>query len=520
MTLGMPVTAPTPPSPERPDASPLLARVGRMARVGGWTWELATGEISWSDETCRLHDLPPGHRPSQREALGYFAPEARLAIQTALDQAIASGDAWDLELPLITATGRRIWVRCQGEADREPSPAGAQTVRLVGSFQDVTPQRRLWAELEGHRQRLRALYESTPALLHSVDTHGHLLAVSDLWLRHFGYTRDEVIGRPLAAFMPADSAAALIVRQLPLLWQDGGCNEQALQLRCADGQLRDVLMSATTEYDAQHQPLRALASLVDVTDDLRRQSELTRERSLRAEIEHHADELRRLLHERSEMLDVLAHEVRLPLNSASAALQSASTALEGQAAPVLRERLARAEAVISQVLGGVDNTLAAATSLAGAASVAAQDTDIDTLIAVCLADLPREARARVRIERQSSTRTALMDMSLMRLAVRNLLGNALKYSAASTPVWLRVLDVEEPPAIVFEVEDQGPGIAEGVRARLFQRGARAGQAREGTHGLGLYIVRRVLELHQGRAELARSSASGSVLRLVVPQGAD
>ena len=88
-------------------------------------------------------------------------------------------------------------------------------MRLVGSFQDVTPQRRLWAELEGHRQRLRALYESTPALLHSVDTHGHLLAVSDLWLRHFGYTRDEVIGRPLAAFMPADSAAALIVRQLP-----------------------------------------------------------------------------------------------------------------------------------------------------------------------------------------------------------------------------------------------------------------------------------------------------------------
>ena len=115
---------------------------------------------------------------------------------------------------------------------------------------------------------------------------------------------------------------------------------------------------------------------MDVTDDLRRQSELTRERSLRAEIEHHAEELRRLLHERSEMLDVLAHEVRLPLNSASAALQSASTALEGQAAPVLRERLARPRPSSARCWAA-DNTWQRPPALARR-SVAAQDTDIDT----------------------------------------------------------------------------------------------------------------------------------------------
>jgi signal transduction histidine kinase len=139
------------------------------------------------------------------------------------------------------------------------------------------------------------------------------------------------------------------------------------------------------------------------------------------------------------------------------------------------------------------------------------------LVAVCIADQPRERRERVRIERLTPTRSALMDMNLMRLALRNLLSNALKYSPGSAPVTLRLLDTEEPLALVVEVEDAGAGFPPELWGRLFERGVRAGQAAEGTHGLGLYIVKRVMDVHGGRVELVATGPRGSLLRLHLPQ---
>jgi signal transduction histidine kinase len=112
-----------------------------------------------------------------------------------------------------------------------------------------------------------------------------------------------------------------------------------------------------------------------------------------------------------------------------------------------------------------------------------------------------------------------MDSGLMRLALRNLLANALRAAPSGTPVVLRVRDREEPPELVFSVSDLGPGIPGDLLPQLFERGVR-GPAAPGrvSHGLGLYIVRRVMELHGGRAEVESTSESGTTMRLVLPQG--
>lgn len=108
----------------------------------------------------------------------------------------------------------------------------------------------------------------------------------------------------------------------------------------------------------------------------------------------------------------------------------------------------------------------------------------------------------------------------MRLALRNLLVNALAYSPAGSSVVLRVSEQEEPLAIIFEVADQGRGIAEAFKQRVFERGMRAPHTLPAGQGLGLYIVRRVAELHRGSAEVmpARPGTVGACLRLTIPQG--
>jgi two-component system, OmpR family, sensor kinase len=259
-----------------------------------------------------------------------------------------------------------------------------------------------------------------------------------------------------------------------------------------------------------------LVQVTEVTQLKEIEAALRREQQLRQQVEEHAARLDALLGERTEMLDVLAHEVRQPLNNASAALQSAQGALRDMGKGSASEQLTRAQTVLGQVLSGLDNTLAVAALLARPEPIQRDDTDVDTLVAVALADMPAGERPRVQVLRDTPTRTASMDMSLMRLALRNVLSNALKFSPPGTPVQVRLADSDAPLALVIEVSDAGAGVPPDILPHLFTRGARGDRTGAG-HGLGLYIVRQVMALHGGTVELAHTGRDGTTLRLWLNQ---
>lgn len=55
-----------------------LHQTGRLAGIGGWEVDILAGTVYWSDETCRIHEVPPGYKPALDEAINFYAPEARL----------------------------------------------------------------------------------------------------------------------------------------------------------------------------------------------------------------------------------------------------------------------------------------------------------------------------------------------------------------------------------------------------------------------------------------------------------
>jgi PAS domain S-box-containing protein len=503
------------------DSEDFLDRTGRVAGVGGWEVDLVGGQIHWSDQTCRIHGVAPGHRPSFDEAIDYYAPEARATVRDAFARLVADGTPIDLELPMITAQGRRIQVRAVGEL----AYANGRAVRAFGAVQDVTRRHLAERALREGNRLLTQLYERTPAMMHSIDVDGVVLSVSDRWLATMGYAREEVVGSRVLGFFTDDSRRQR-QQDLQQLWAQGHHTSGVLQVRRRDGRVLDIVASAIVQYDEAGRALRALVVTDDVTELLARTAELRREQVQRADVERYAAELDALLAERSEMLNVLAHEVRQPLNNASAALQSAAAALaDPRSQADAAERLRRAEAVMHAVMSGVDNTLAVAALLGrgdkGSAAPLEADIDIDTLLAVAVGDMPVAERDRVRIERVTGTRTASMDMGLLRLALRNLLANALRYSPSGSPVRLRVWDSDEPLALVLDVIDEGPGIQDELLPRLFERGTRGRHASgRASHGLGLYIVRRALALHGGRAELVSTGPQGTTMRLWIAQAGE
>jgi PAS domain S-box-containing protein len=486
-----------------------LEYAGQLSGVGAWRVELEPDlRIAWSDQTARLHDREPGHQPALGEAMACYEGEGRRALEKAFSRAAQEGARFDLELPFVTAKGRRTWVRAVGEGERD----GGRVVRIVGAVQDVSERRRTEASLARTLSQLRQLYERTPALLMSLDLQGRVLSASDALLLLLGRRRAELEACPdLQAWAAQESRHALQRHLLPSLRATGQVQRLACVLVGPNGAPVNVLLSAVLEAEPGTVE-RALAVLEDVTEATLRTKELRLEQALRRQVEAHAHDLDELLSERSEMLDVLAHEVRQPLNNASAALQAAAAGLLGEPLEAVR----RAQRVLSQVRGGVDNTLAAAALLAENESPNLDDLDLDLLIGIVMGDVPEADRSRLHVVRCTATRTVNADLGLTRLALRNLLVNALEHSPPTAEVQIRLSDSDAPLALMVDVIDQGTGVAPEIQPRLFQRGVRgAATSTRGSHGLGLYIARRAMELQGGRAELLSSGPSGTTMRLQI-----
>jgi len=137
----------------------MLSRTGAMAHVGGWELDTITNRLIWSDEVYRIHELEVGSPITVEKAISFYAEESQSTITGAVEEGIANGQGWDLEMPLITAKGRQIWVRTQGEAifhDGRP-------VRLFGAFQDVTEQHEAREELARHAVEMERLKNAADA---------------------------------------------------------------------------------------------------------------------------------------------------------------------------------------------------------------------------------------------------------------------------------------------------------------------------------------------------------------------
>jgi signal transduction histidine kinase/CHASE1-domain containing sensor protein/ActR/RegA family two-component response regulator len=133
----------------------LQAQAARLGSIGAWELDLASMKVEWSDEVCRIHDLPIGRVPPLEDAIGFYAPEARPIITDLVQRAIDLHEPWDVELPSVTAKGRHVWTRSLGRAD----VVDGRAVRVHGSFQDVTVRKLADQAREEMLQALRSQTE-------------------------------------------------------------------------------------------------------------------------------------------------------------------------------------------------------------------------------------------------------------------------------------------------------------------------------------------------------------------------
>ncbi len=353
----------------------------------------------------------------------------------------------------------------------------------------------------------RAVVESSDDAIIGTDLDGMIMGWSHGAQAMFGYTPQQALGRSLGMLFHPDDALERERLLASVRRGEALQHHEARRVR-SDGSELTVFVSVSPILDAQGRPVGSARILRDVTH-LRRTQQLLREQvlQLNADLERRVAERTAELSAANRELDAFAyavsHDLRAPLRAMSgfsqALLEDYSDEIPEQGRLYLRQ-IDIASHKMGELIEGI---LALSRSTRG--EVRRDPVDLSALGEQLLGELAREEPGRqVQWEVQAGLQ-AQADPRMVEAVLRNLLGNAWKYTARTDSARIRLCAAEIDGAPGFAVEDNGAGFDMAHAARLFRPFQRLHRQDEFAGlGIGLATAQRIVTRHGGtiRAQAA------------------
>ncbi|MDQ2909123.1 MAG: HAMP domain-containing histidine kinase [Candidatus Eremiobacteraeota bacterium] len=213
---------------------------------------------------------------------------------------------------------------------------------------------------------------------------------------------------------------------------------------------------------------------------------------------------------KDDLMAMFAHDFKGPLTVISGfaelSLETNDEALRRNAQTILEQtrRLAKLS----------DDALALAATQSAGFSLQRTCGDVTEFVRTCIAPLDRDGR--IIIVAPAQAQPAAFDRMRLRHVLENVIGNALKYSAEAVRVEVAGSDDE----VRIDVADNGIGVPAADMERIFSRFGRGANARSrgvAGSGVGLYIAKKIVEVHGGRLEVRSTENEGSTFSIVLPR---
>jgi PAS domain S-box-containing protein len=389
--------------------------------------------------------------------------------------------------------------------------AVAGTSHLIVAI-EVSERRRL----DQSRARLGAVVESSDDAIIAITPEGRITDWNASAERLYGFSTAEALGNPISMIIPPDrrSESAEVLDRI----RKGGTVPpfETVRLR-KDGTRTDVSLAVSPVRDGEGRIIGASKIARDITKLKQARSErealLRSERGAReaAEIASRAADAANRA--KDEFLAMLAHELRNPLHAILLAVQLLEKPSNVEKGHGIIARQAQHMARL------VDDLLDAARVTSGRIALVRRPLNLTELVVQCIEGL-RETGQLERYSVEKDCETAVWvngDSDRLSQLVTNLLSNAVKYTPAEGKICVRVKAGEQA---AIEVHDNGIGISQDILPYvfdLFTRGKFGLERSPAGLGIGLTLVKRIAELHGGRAEASSEGpARGSTFTVTLP----
>jgi PAS domain S-box-containing protein len=253
-----------------------LAEAQHLAKLGSWEWNVATGEIYWSDELYRILGQEPAQPlPAFEGHLALFSPGCRVVFEVAVEQARYCGQVieCDLELAVQDSTPRWVFARFEPVRDNRWAVIG-----IRGTFQDISERKRQEAMMEAANKEIADLYNNAPCGYHSLDKEGLIVSINNTELAWLGYRRSEIVGKMRLQDLLTSDSLPVFRETFPQLKERGWSRDTELELICKDGRVLPVMISATAIRDKAGDFLMSRSTVYDMTE----RKKMEQERELNA----------------------------------------------------------------------------------------------------------------------------------------------------------------------------------------------------------------------------------------------
>ncbi|WNG32584.1 PAS domain-containing protein [Archangium violaceum] len=381
----------------------------------------------------------------------------------------------------------------------------------------------LAAELRESEQQFRFLADSIPQLVWIADTEGVVTWTNERWTDFTGVTTEQMRGWGWKAVHdPAD------VERVVSTWRraltEGTPWVEQFRIRHKDGGFRWFLARAIPVRDTEGRIVRWFGTNTDIDEERRTVENLRRAeeeiRQLNASLEHRVRERTTQLQEANKELESfsysVSHDLRAPLRHITGFAQLLDRRAGASLDDVSRGHLKTILTAAQQGGQLVDDLLAF--SRMGRAELRQTRVDLNALVQEIRRELTTETSGREVEWRVSELPWVEADPSLLRQVLRNLLGNALKYTRPKPQTVIEVGAREEAGEVEIWVRDNGVGFEMQYVDKLFgvfQRLHTVEQF-EGT-GIGLANVRRIISRHGGRTWAEGAVDQGATFHFTLPR---
>jgi PAS domain S-box-containing protein len=478
------------------------------AGIGIWDWDLRTNRRSYNQQYYLLCGVSEGASHSYEDFLSIIHPEDRVEVEASVQRMLAGERDYAAEYRLIRPCDGCIrWFRGTGKArfdeDRQP-------VRATGAVFDITARKEAEDSLRAALFRQEATFENAAVGIAELGLEGRFLRVNDRLCAIAGYTREELLGMTFSDVVhPEDLEANLNdARRL----KAGEIQSYAQIKRYLRKDREPIWVNLTVGL--ARRPDRSPDYFVAVVEEIsaRKRAE---ERLLESEAA-----LKDADRRKDEFLATLGHELRNPLAPIRNGLHVLQrlAVFENEKAKQICDMMDRQ---LEHLIRLVDDLLEVSRITRGKIELKKQRVDIATVIKQAIeisTSLIAKGKHELTVALPSETLTLDADPVRLTQVLANLLNNAAKYTEAGGSIAIRAR--REGDEAVVSVTDNGVGIRRELLSRVFDLFAQfdggAGRAQGGL-GIGLALVRNLVEMHGGRVEVSSAGVGqGSEFTLWLP----